>query len=190
MKIKAIIKFLISFILCVGIECFVINLPYIQDSINNMSSESKNERLRLQDASAFNWTIVKDGLLSENDPIIEFQQVDKLVNSIYLRVFTGEEVNYVNVFYTTDETGTYGEPEHMSTVKMDANRKLVRIDDYVYSLRVDIGEIAGMKLKGIEVVINPVQIHFSVARVIAMLLLYYGTNALFCLHRSPDYELE
>ena len=64
------------------------------------------------------------------------------------------------------------------------------IKDYITDLRIDLGDEKGTILNDLSVIINPIEFRFSIAIVVAVLLIYVATRFLFYLQKSPNYGIE
>ncbi|SDA79187.1 hypothetical protein SAMN02910275_02944 [Butyrivibrio sp. INlla18] len=107
----------------------------------------------------------------------------------------GSERNIYNIKIDTDKACN---PDFYYIDKdgMIQNKPFIKINDTEYMVKVGkklSGEI-GISLYGdaslSAIVLNAGTIHFSIARVIAMILLYIAGTLLFSIQKMPDYKID
>lgn len=188
MNIKTIIRFFKILAIAIGIEILVFDFSDVKNIITNSGQILQNEFYTMETSRLENWTQEQGVYVSEPDPMIIIENVNQYVNNVEIDVIRKNGFKEpITVFYSTD---MFSAPIELLSIELNNNRETIYIRNNVYSLRVDLGETAGSSLEDCIVTINPCKLHFSLSRVVAMMIIYYLTGMLFCLHKSPDYGLE
>lgn len=147
----------------------------------------KNCVYTLEDCEKVNWEEGKT-LRSSADPMLILSNVGCYVECLLIRTELSAPVPYIDLFYTNERYLQYGDVIHR--IEEPEPEAVLAIDDQVSDLRIDLGDEPGTELYNFTVVVNPVEIEFSVPVVMAVLLIYLTAKFLFSLQKTPDYGLE
>ena len=190
MKLKKIIKYSTVVLVAVIIELLFFDFTNILNIISNYKLQMHEKTLFIEDAQLINWDVDEGIYVSKDDPIILFEGINSKINNFKIRVNSKQKFENIIVFYTKNNSGLAGEQYQISPVTLSNNEGDVKIDDDIYSLRIDLSENKGIKIRNFCIVLNPTKLDFSISRVLAMLVIYFLTGALFRLHKSPEYGIE
>lgn len=136
-----------------------------------------------------NWEEYGDGSkISLQDPIIYVDELSIPADELIIR--TDYEIAPSNciVFYTTEPEESFNADKMIILGEVSQELK-VPLGETICALRVDLGDEAGFALNDISFSFNEVNWDFSVSRIIAMLVIYWGTWGLSLLQKSPDYGI-
>jgi len=186
--IKTITKsVLLGLLLGILLELLYFNFNYFRNL--TLSLNPMNAVVPAEDVAYINWE-ERDGYrLSLPDPIIAVENLDAQVREITIRLDMDREAADSSVFYTTED-GEVFNPEKMLKLPLKIGENKVRINAHVHDLRIDPGEEAGLKLSAFELTINENKLHFSISRVVAVILIVTLGRMLFMLQESQRYEVE
>lgn len=167
------------------LEVLIFNYKELKIFIN--SSLDKNINVDLSKVTYINWDNSSELLVSQLDPMIVIKDIDTKVKNINLMLDMSKQEESMSIFYTSSPEEQFSADKMLvCNVKKGENR--IQLDENVYSLRMDIGEEAGTELYDYNVTLNKYKFHFSLARMIAILAIYFGAIGLFRLQDSPDYS--
>lgn len=190
MRLNKSAKFLAAVIFATLIEIIFFDLSSILNVISNYRQPVQNKVLSIEEAQLINWDTIGGTYVSQADPMIVFEGINARINNFRIKVVMNQDIDGVTVFYTKNNSGVAGELKEITSIKLKNNEANVKLDDDVYSIRVDLGENAGTKINNFSITLNPLNLNFSISRVVAMLIIYFFTRALFRLHKSPEYGIE
>ncbi len=179
---KQIIRFLIVSVISLMLEIFYFNFDAIYDQVNQ--SIQHDISYQLADMELQNYG--KD-LTSDADPMLCLYGVNMYVKDILVHVETNGATTGT-LFYTT-QAGERFSTENMIVIDNLAGTEPYALNKFIYSLRVDPGEDAGISLYSAEIILNPAKaLDFSFARILAVFVVYYGFTALFSFQKMPKYN--
>ncbi|WP_312502866.1 hypothetical protein [Lacrimispora sp.] len=187
-KVKYIFKFIFVLFLAIIIEICVFNFGNISEMMDN--SLRKNIVFSLKDAKLSNWENNNTEYISQFDPMIVYNNIDLYIKKIEIKTTMNKKIPYVDFFYTNKN-----EPEFNGNMLLKINEanqdvNVLIVNQYAKDIRIDLGDEAGVSLSDFSMIINPTKINFKVARVVAIVLIYYMSVGLFSLQKSPDYDIE
>ena len=174
-------KVLLSLLFAIALE-----LCWFQRSIWRIRRDRdapRNDQYELADMVLLNWRETDGEYISEADPIIYIPTDPMYLNELEIH-FVTEPVCENCLFYYTAESG---EVRAESFIADRGSARIMIGQNVGPILRVDLGEDAGTKLKSVSAVINPAQMHISISRMIAVVLIYVCGSLLFRIQRMPDY---
>lgn len=147
----------------------------------------KNRIYTLSNCETVNW---EEGevLRSSTDPMLILSDVGCYVERLLIQTELSAPIPYIDLFYTNERYLQYGDV--ILRIEEPKSEEILTIDDQISDLRIDLGDEPGTGLYSFTVVVNPVEIKFSVPVVIAVLLIYLTAKFLFSLQETPDYGLE
>ena len=184
---KNIIRFFIVLLLSAVIEIVVFQGANILKQYKY--GDTANQVYHLDAFEVYNWEEQPDGSwLSLHDPMLFLELENRNVDVLRLQTEVLRNIPYVDIFYINDQFANYGDVYQSCETTSD-DSIVIAIGDQVDTLRIDLGDDAGISLNELTVTINPVSVGFSVSRVIAMLVIYWGTFGLSLLQKSPDYGI-
>lgn len=185
---KQICRFFLVLLVGISIELIIFRGPQIIRLLSPKSAA--NQELHLSDFETANWEHLEDGrLCSGEDPILVVAGVDAHIDKIEIDVIASRELPYIDIFYINKDHPQYGEL-YQRCGEMEGNHAEASIDDHVQDLRLDLGDDAGLTLYDLTVRINPVEIDISIARIAAIIFIYWSGAFLFSLQKAPDYGLD
>lgn len=188
-KIKWIMHFIFVTIIVICIELFVFNFNFFSFQLNK--NIEKNIELTLNEAALVNWIKVNNEYISEPDPMIIYEDINVYVKSIKLYVKTKLAVNDITLFYTHDNVKEFN-ADNMKVINtsQDNNMYIIKINENIRDLRIDLGDVADTELLEFDLIINPSELNFSIERCIMMICIYYGALGLFSLQKTQNYQLQ
>lgn len=146
----------------------------------------KNRIYTLEDCEKVNWE-EGETLCSSTDPMLILSNVECYVESLLIRTELSAPVPYIDLFYTNERYLQYGDV--ILRIEEPEPEEILAVGDQISDLRIDLGDEPGTELYNFTVVVNPVEIKFSVPIVVAVLLIYLTAKFLFSLQKTPDYGL-
>lgn len=185
--IKRIIIILVGSIL---LEIIVFNHNFLLNKLfynmENINIEYSGEQL-----GTINWERREDGtLVSQLDPMIIINNINMDVKNITIKINTNKDIQYVDLFYKgkdnkNKDNGEIYKRYEGSVYKM----KTLKINHYIENIRIDLGDEPGIILKSIVVIFNDFSMNFSIARIIAINMIYWGAVLLFMAQTPPKYKI-
>lgn len=180
-------KAMIAAVIACIIELLVFNGSAILFSMDR--NAEKNRVIEPEQMTWLNWTPLDEAWVTELDPQILISGIDTYVRELEITAELSEEIPFIVVYYKTDDSQEFSDARMTFTDQVQTvNRLFIR--NPVTELRIDLGDNAGVRLQNLTVVLNPDRFHFSLSRVIAMLLIYVVSVGLFRFQKSPEYHLE
>ena len=181
---KRILQLLLSILVAIGIEFVYFNFDAIQSYFNADQALIFDE----QDLHFQNWTETPNARISLPDPIIFADKLNVPIYKMQVEIDTQPKVTECTFFYTNNVDESFS-AEKMMTVPINDGKAEIEYasTETIEAFRIDLGEEAGLKLNHIEIRINDTPWHISISRIVAMLVVYWGTLGLMGLQRSPDY---
>jgi len=175
----------IGLVVGVLLELFVFNYSFFQ-KFPKMGAQ-KDISITTEEMDFINWVQVGDVYISELDPIIAIFEVDQRIENFELVLDISEETIPLSVFYTTEE-GEVFTAEKMITGSASNGKNTIEMGVYVHDLRIDLGELDNLTLRGISVILPRNELKFSTAHVVLVVVIMVMEKLLFSFQRGPDYE--
>ena len=179
-------RVIISGVVAILVELLVFNFSAIMNQI------SGNEVIffSAKDFRYQNWQQQEDGSkVSLADPVLYIDGLSAKVKTLTIRANMDVLPSSYTIFYTTEPTEVFS-AEKMIVVEAKSDEVEISLGQRVCALLVDLGDEAGVVLRDISLTLNDVGWDFSAARVIAMLIVYWGTIGLMRLQKSADYGID
>ncbi len=187
---KSILVFLCVVILSTLIEIIIFNFSYLNDKF---IKKVKTTYCQEDNISYVNWQESTDTQkVSLVDSMIILNNLNTKISKVKIDVNLNENVKvpYTDIFYTTQEIGQFnGDLVIHDKNKYDKSIE-ININKDVKDLRIDLGDQAGLILNDIKIIINPLDFHISISRIVTMIIIYYLSIFLFSLQRNPNYQLD
>jgi len=178
---------IIVLLIAVLMELGIFNFSYfVKMSDKNLHS---NVQYDLSDFEKQNWIIIGDELTSQSDPILVASDVNMKVKEIKIQATADSEIPYVVLFYTDAQHAAFTGDTMLTLTGGLHNTFETTLSKDITKLRIDLGDDAGLVLRGLTVTLNPNKMNFSISRIIAILVICFGAKFLFTLQRSPDYGI-
>lgn len=185
---KNLFSFFIVILISIFLECCVFNYKYILSILD--SSKEYNINFREDEILKINWK-EKNGIwLSESDPQLIIESVDKYVDEVLISYSIDPPIDNILLFYTNNEIKEINGELLILAPEVGREKTSIKVKDYIGILRIDLGEEAKTQLRKIEITLNPANFQFSISRVVACLLIYLITKVLFIIQKIPDFELD
>ena len=185
--LKKILPIFLSFLVPIGIELVFFNVDVLK-----LKAVSAERRIyQVEDFQYQNWEKTDTSMISEPDPILYVENVDLDIYTLDM-LFRATPMPTQCTFFYTSEAGEVFSSGKMTFLPITDGIASISFPDGVKTVafRIDLGEEAGTTLDDISVIVNDTSWHISISRVVAMLIIYWGTKSLMCLQKSPDYGLE
>lgn len=181
-KKRTFLEFAAVLLVCVLVEVLVFNFP----AVRNALSGEQESVYGFECLSFQNWHEENGALVSEADPIIFKDNVGIAASSFTVKLDADPMPDMLLVFYTTGVNENFS-ADKMLVIEPATGDDTVQLDERISAIRVDPGETEGIVLKDVSFVFNEVGWDISAARIIAMLIIYWGTKFLMSLQKNPDY---
>lgn len=181
-------KFSVIIIISILLEVGFFNFSNIALTLDK--SLDKNISYSLNEMEAINWKKDDKRLVSELDPMLIINNLNKYIRNIKIIVDASSPIMSTTIFYTNKENEVFNGHALILYNNQLIDTATIEVNKDVRDLRIDLGDLDGLELKSIKVIINFVQFNFSVSRVVAMVLIYMCGYALSALQKSPDYEVK
>lgn len=184
---KKIKKIIFVIIFAVAVELLIFNFNYV---LASLTPQSNNLRYSLDQIQTINWQRNGDTLVSEYDPILIIPNLNMKVRTIRIIVEASKPIRNVVVFYNNDQFPVFSEKTLISNTEPLVKSTTITLNQRVNDVRIDLGDEAGLTIKDITVIINPIDFDFSFSRIIAIILMYLSIIGLSVLQKAPAYQLE
>lgn len=140
------------------------------------------------DLSFMNWTETEDGWISQADPMIMLENLSVMADTFTIRLTAQPQPDSYTIFYT-EGVETFSEKNMIITTDMTGNDTFP-LGQRISAIRVDPGEEAGIVLQDVTFIFNNPSWDISISRIVAMLVIWWGTKFLMSLQKAPDYGLK
>lgn len=185
---KNFFEFAALLVLWIALECFVFNFNATKARL--VYSGQTNIDLDQEEMKKINWVQNGDTLVSKEDPQLIFEDLRQYVGQITIFYESSAPVNDIAVFYTTDEVSEFGAELFAQSLQPEQKGTTLKIDSYVKDLRVDLGDAAGVSFENIHIRIEPLTIQISLARLVAILFIFYMSKLLFAIQAPLDFGFD
>lgn len=146
--------------------------------------------LTSEQLSYTNWTTDSYGkLVSQADPSIGYEGLNIYVDSLKILADFNPMPQSYSLYYTAKQ----GEPfSDNKVVLIDPATGVdtIQMHEMVYALRLDPCKTTGTTLARIAFSINDIPFKLSIARIIAMLIIWWGAVGLMALQQPADYGMQ
>ncbi len=184
--IKKLLKIICSIAIVFLIEVLCFNFSVILAKLKGIETLT----LQSDDLEYLNWDTIEDGTkISLSDPMIYKENLSLDISNMVLILDVQPQPAFYTIFYTTEEGEDFS-AEKMIVVESGQGEVEIPISGAVKKLRIDPGEEAGLVMRDITLKINDISWNISFARIIAMLLVFWGTAWLMRLQSPPDYGIK
>lgn len=143
-----------------------------------------------EEMTKINWTENGEILVSEQDPQLIFEDLNQYIGQIEISYESSAAINDIAVFYTTDEEPVFSDRLFVQSLEVGQNGATLNINSYVKDLRVDLGDTAGVSFKNIHFAIMPLPFQISIARLVAILFIFYMSKILFAIQAPLDFGFD
>lgn len=186
MKYKNMCTAIVVIIFSILLEVFCFNYGAIYSKIGNLQSVTYN----MDDTQLYNWERNDTGIVSNLDPNIIVQDIDSYIKNIAIIVETDQTIPYVEFFYTIENKNEELIPEHKIIDTEAFNKiKVINVDKKVNSIRIDLGDEAGLELKDFKLITNYFVFKINIWRIIFINIVFWGLKLLFALQKPPKYNV-
>lgn len=137
------------------------------------------------DLSFVNWTEVDNGFVSQSDPMIILENLSIMADTFTICLKGEPQPGSYTIFYT-EGAEKFSEKNMIITSNM-TGKDTFPLGRRITAIRVDPGEEAGLMLHNVTFIFNNPCWDISLSRIVAMLMVWWGTKFLMSLQRAPDY---
>lgn len=178
-------RVLISVAAAILLEVLVFNFQTCCQSIRGAPQLTlETAQLTLQ-----NWDKSETGeYTSLPDPMIYVEGLSMQVETIRIKTDMEPLPAQYTLFYTTEESEGFS-GEKMLFLEPVTGDDQFELDMQVAAVRIDPGEEAGTVLHKITFVLNEAHWDISASRIVAMLVIWWGTAGLMALQKPVDYGI-
>lgn len=181
---KRICEIIATILIAIIIEILFFNFSAVKTII----TKPESTLLNMNQLKFMNWDTANQGLVSCTDPMIYADGVDINAITFTIKMNINPLPESLTVFYTTDPVENFS-AEKMISVSPVTGENTIQLNDYISAIRVDPGEDAGLLLSDVSFAFNEIDWNISMARIIAILVIYWGTKFLMYLQKTPDYGI-
>lgn len=181
---KLVKNILICIFVWIVLEVVVFNQHQVRMFLDNKIE--KNIEISKDNISLINWKQEENKIISELDPMIVLEDLNMYVDNLEILVDMPKDTVKSTIFYM-NVTGEQFSEDKMLTYEITNGKNILNINQYVSALRIDIGEEEGREIGNFTIVLNSCNIQFSIARMIAIIIIYLSAVGLFKLQGSPNY---
>ena len=171
--------------LCLEIGVFNFSAMKSRFSSNSL----KNQSYTLADCTQINWVQAGGELISQPDPQLILKKLYGHIEQIELRLDVIGNLPYIEFFYTNNVTTAFSGEAMLRVEGVGPTGGLIPFNQDVTALRIDLGDAAGLRVKDLQLIVNPTAVEISMARIITVFLLFFVGKFLFSLQRTPEYNL-
>lgn len=170
--------------------CVAVLLEVVVFNFDVWGTKLKAEQLQtaafsLEDLTPVNWYMEDGVYISDVDPQLFVPTDPMWLSSVSIQYITEPQVTDCAFYYSNpDQTVSV-----LNNIDISDGQTVFKLDKEIGPiLRVDLGEEAGVRLSAIRVIINPMpQLHISISRIVAVVMIYVCGSLLFRIQRMPDY---
>lgn len=184
---REVLKLGIVVLIGIVLECVVFNFEYMMTKLD--TSKDYNIIYTQEELRKINWIEENGVLVSEFAPQLIIESLDMYVDQVSISYTSNQVVSNILLFYSSEDIPDINGDLFVQCMDEGLEKRIVEIGSYVKDLRIDLGDESNISFQNIEIVINPVEFHFSMSRIIAIVLIYLTAKGLFKLQDSPDYGL-
>lgn len=190
-NVKSLIKRIVLVLfISILLELFIFNYTFF---LNRFSYNVDNENVvySKNQIETINWKKNANGTWeSQLDPIIIINDINMDVRNITIKVDANKEIPYIDIFYKEKFIQKEDNNEVYKRYEGPFNSvETIRINDYIESIRIDLGDDQGLNINDIVFIFNDFSIKFSIARIIAINMIYWGALILFMAQTPPKYNI-
>ena len=177
------LKILLSVCAAVLLELAVFNFDVWQMRLS--AEPQKNIVFSLGELTPVNWRTEGDTYVSESDPQLFIPTDPMYLYSVSVQYETEPQVTSCTFYYSNPD----GTVSLLNNTDILGEQTIFRLNKTIGPiLRIDLGEEPGIKLSDMRVVVNPTpQLHISISRIVAVVLIYTCGSLLFRIQKMPDY---
>lgn len=184
--LKAIVRGLVVLLFAILLETAVFNFKWLSELL---TGQEAGPSYTLDDMKLVNWDKAPEGVLSLPDPMLVMEHVDSPVHVMEVTISASQEITNVQLFYTESQEEMFSGDKTIVYTNLTGNQFTLELNQTVSGIRLDLGEDAGLVLTGITVLIDPLtRFNFSIAHIVAVLLIYIFASSLNHLQKGPNYS--
>lgn len=170
------------------VELFCFNFSYFYGLL--FEDFDHNISLDLNDFEKVHWLQDGSGWVSEIDPMLIRNGIDTQITELEVRVQADSKIPYMVFFYTDEQYLEFCAEAMIEVAPVSDNVFSVQVGKNIQNMRIDLGDDAGLRVSGMEIILNPLYLNFSVSRYCAMLVVCFGFWALNRLQQSRNYHID
>lgn len=170
------------------VELFCFNFSYFYGLF--FEDFDHNILLDLDDFEMVHWLHDGGEWVSEFDPMLIRNAIDTQITELEVRVQADRPIPYLVFFYTDEQHSEFCAEAMITSTPVSDNVFSVQVDKYVQDIRIDLGDDAELRVSGMDLMLNPLYLNFSVSRYCAMLVVCFGFWALNRLQQSRNYYID
>lgn len=182
------IRMPIVLVISILFDLFVCNAAYFSFLCN--ADYEKNIVYEMDEFSTLGWESKDEGLISTFDPILYLMNLNKNIRNVRIEVETKQEIPYVEIFYSNNEKPEINTDLYIKEETPFLQSIEIEINEYVKDIRFDLSDMEGLYLENVRVVFNYNILEISMARIVAINLIYWAYVFLFHLQETPKYNIE
>ena len=182
MNYKRIMEIASTVLMAILLEIMCFNFTALRNTATRQVEAIYNK----QQLSLFNWKEADGDFVSEVDPMIFIEGVGIKASSFTVKLDVSPMPQSITIFYTTGANEAFS-ADKMLIIDSPTGDDTVQLDERISAIRVDPGEDAGITLHDATFIFNEVRWDISIARIVAMLVIYWGAKFLMSLQKTPDY---
>lgn len=182
LRTKRIAEIIVTLLAAVLLEVLVFNFTALRGTIAGQEEQVYHK----EQLTFFNWDSTGEGVISMVDPMIFIEGVGIKASSFTVKLDVTPMPQTITVFYATGVNEAFS-ADKMLIIDSPTGDDTVQLDERISAIRVDPGEDAGITLHDVTFIFNEVRWDISIARIVAMLVIYWGTKFLMSLQKTPDY---
>lgn len=179
-------KLIFITVFAIIMEIVLFNFPYVSGMLNR--NMDKNILYNLENIEKTNWIKHDNELISKQDPMLVISDINTYVKNFELSFSIDKKIPFIMCYYTKNKEDIFNDKMSIALTNNINDKNKITVNSYVKNLRVDLGDDAGIILKNMSIVINPVKLNFNIARVITIILIYVISTCLFYLQKGPNFE--
>lgn len=167
------------------VEIVLFNFSYLMGTLDK--NIEKNVIYTLKDIEKINWIQNENWFISKEDPMLIISDINTYVKDFELSLSIDKKLPFIMCYYTQDKEDIFNDSMSIALVDNLSDKNHIKVNSYVRGLRLDLGDDAGVNLNNLSIIINPVKLNFSIARVITIVLIYITSKGLFYIQKSHSY---
>ena len=182
MKCKHTIEIIITILAAILLEVLFFNFSALRNTVDGLEEIVYHKEQLLFS----NWDKTGDYPVSLQNPIIYIEDINIQAASFTLKLDINPIPQTINVYYTSEPNEALS-TDKMLTIESASGNDTIQLDTKTTGIYVYPGVEAGRVLYDVSFVFNEGNWNISIARIVAMLVIYWGTKFLMSLQKTPDY---
>lgn len=177
-------KIVLPILISVLIEVLVFNFAPLLSMIKN----EEPVEFTADELTFVNWEESNNGRLSQTDASIFIENISVNADTLTVHMTAHPQPGSYKLFLA--KGGEYFSAENMLVTSNMTGDDSFQLERNISAVCVNLGENVGVELEDISFVFSNSSVEVSLSRIVAMLVIWWGTKFLMSMQKAPDYGME